>query len=359
MSSRMIPETTPTVLSKNSLIHWLDQIASQMRLIAPRDIAGNILYRLVNNAAEITWDYTRPVLSIKDVFFPPTEVLFTIEKIGNEVNIRETSPEGEQVLFGVRPCDAHGLQALDALFIATQPIDPYYMRRRENTILVGLGCPEMGATCFCTTMGGAPDDPRHMDLMLHAIEDVYLLDIVTEKGAFLLERYPLVVEPGIQPGTFIRPEITTERLSYPALDCWPEHFNQPYWEEIAERCLSCRACAYVCPTCRCFDVRDEFQSEQGDNKIYERIRCWDSCAGEAYRQIAGGHNPRAAKGERLRNRFYCKYYYFPQQYGPAACTGCGRCIDVCPAGVDITEILQFMAGIAMVEKQAQVEVGRV
>ncbi len=88
--------------------------------------------------------YTRPVISIKDVFFPPTEVLFTIEKIGNEVNIRETSPEGEQVLFGVRPCDAHGLQALDALFIATQPIDPYYMRRRENTTLVGLACPEMG-----------------------------------------------------------------------------------------------------------------------------------------------------------------------------------------------------------------------
>ncbi len=50
MSSRMIPETTPTVISKNNLIHWLDQIASQMRMIAPRDIAGNILYRQVGNA---------------------------------------------------------------------------------------------------------------------------------------------------------------------------------------------------------------------------------------------------------------------------------------------------------------------
>jgi ferredoxin len=355
----MIHETTPTVVSKNNLIQWLNQIASQMRLIAPRDIGGNILYRQAKNAAEITWDYTRPVLSIKDVFFPPTEVLFTIEKIGREVNIRETSPDREQVLFGVRPCDAHGLQALDALFIATQPIDPYYMQRRENTTLVGLACPEMGSTCFCTTMGGAPDDSRYMDLMLHAIDEFYLVEIITEKGANLLERYQLLAESGTPPRKYDRPELTARRFAYPDLDRWPEQFNSPYWEEVAERCLSCRACAYVCPTCRCFDVRDEIQSEQGNNKVYERIRCWDSCAGEAYRRIAGGHNPRAAKGERLRNRFYCKYYYFPQQYGPAACTGCGRCIDVCPAGVDITEILQFMAGIAIFEKQAQVEVDRI
>jgi ferredoxin len=28
----------------------------------------------------------------------------------------------------------------------------------------------------------------------------------------------------------------------------------------------------------------------------------------------------------------------------SACTGCGRCIDVCPAGVDITEVFGDMEG---------------
>jgi ferredoxin len=82
---------------------------------------------------------------------------------------------------------------------------------------------------------------------------------------------------------------------------------------------------------------------------FERIRCWDSCAGENYRRVAGGHRPRAEKGERLRNRFYCKFLYFPGQIGrsdASACTGCGRCIEVCPVGVDITEVLQDLERLA-------------
>jgi Fe-S oxidoreductase len=82
---------------------------------------------------------------------------------------------------------------------------------------------------------------------------------------------------------------------------------------------------------------------------FERIRCWDSCAGENYRRVAGGHRPRADKGERLRNRFYCKFFYFPGQIGRSdayACTGCGRCIEVCPVGVDITEVLQDLERLA-------------
>jgi L-lactate utilization protein LutB len=81
----------------------------------------------------------------------------------------------------------------------------------------------------------------------------------------------------------------------------------------------------------------------------ERIRCWDTCTSEAYRQIAGGHNPRATKGQRLRNRFLCKFYYYPQQYGPMACTGCGRCVELCPVNIDITEVIQHMAAMSTAE----------
>jgi ferredoxin len=91
-------------------------------------------------------------------------------------------------------------------------------------------------------------------------------------------------------------------------------------------------------------VRDEALSAPGE---FERIRCWDSCAGENYRRIAGGHKPRAEKGERLRNRFLCKFHYYPEQYGMGeafACTGCGRCIEACPVNVDITEVMGQMAG---------------
>jgi L-lactate utilization protein LutB len=92
-------------------------------------------------------------------------------------------------------------------------------------------------------------------------------------------------------------------------------------------------------------VRDEALPASNGGRDYERIRCWDSCAGEVYRRIAGGHNPREAKGERLRNRFLCKFYYFSEQYGPTACTGCGRCIQSCPVNIDITEVLRHVAEV--------------
>jgi formate hydrogenlyase subunit 6/NADH:ubiquinone oxidoreductase subunit I len=136
------------------------------------------------------------------------------------------------------------------------------------------------------------------------------------------------------------PEPTVrEKTSVPQAEAWPQHFDNVFWARLADRCLSCRLCAYVCPTCRCFDVRDN----ESPGKEIKRLRAWDSCMAENYRRIAGGHNPRPAKADRLRNRFYCKFCYYPQDYGPVACVGCGRCIDKCPANVDIVEVLEGVA----------------
>ncbi|NLJ72348.1 MAG: 4Fe-4S binding protein, partial [Syntrophomonadaceae bacterium] len=29
-----------------------------------------------------------------------------------------------------------------------------------------------------------------------------------------------------------------------------------------------------------------------------------------------------------------------ERYGPSLCTGCGRCVVVCPVGINITTIIQ-------------------
>ncbi len=259
--------------------------------------------------------------------------MFTIQKTGQEIHLKESYPDWETVVFAVRPCDAHGIKLLDALFMDTNPVDSFYARRRGNTTLIGLACDAPSSTCFCTSVGGAPDESHDVDIMLFATPGGYLAEAVTEKGRFLI--------PG---GEWKETTEEHHSIEYsgqfliPEKDKLLEHFSDDYWTKISERCLSCRACAYVCPTCRCFIIRDEALS----SGQIERIRCWDSCAGENYRLVAGGHKPRSEKGERFRNRVYCKFEYFAKQYGQGAapaCTGCGRCIDVCPAGVDITEIL--------------------
>jgi sulfhydrogenase subunit beta (sulfur reductase) len=329
--------------TREQFVRWLGNLKDELTLVAPTDVQGISLYKPIRDVATIQWDFTRPILSIKEFFFPPTERLMFIEKFNAQVKVTETLPQEKTVVFGVRPCDARGVRVLDAMFVENEPVDPYYARRRENTTLIGLTCEEMGDTCFCTQVGGSPNEWRDMDIALTEVNGGYHVRIVTDKGERLLS-----FGGGLTLQSWDKPELTqpaTKTDVLPEASVWQNLFDDEYWKQMGERCLSCRVCAYVCPTCRCFDIRDEMSFAENGDETYERLRCWDSCTGEAYRRIAGGHNPRPTEGQRLRNRFYCKFYYYPLQYHlreNIACTGCGRCIDACPVNIDITEVLQHV-----------------
>jgi sulfhydrogenase subunit beta (sulfur reductase) len=324
-------------LSEDALRIWLDGLAKDITLIAPRMVDGIILYREVSSGDEIVLDYARPKMSAKEVIFPSTDRILSISKHDREVTLSEPMPE-EQVIFGLRPCDAHGITVLDEVFLKQEPIDLNYARRREATTLVGLSCPQMWEDCFCTSMGGGPDDPSHVDVLFTSVQDGFAVDVVTDKGQALMATLDLQEIEGEMPQPALNPEemvLAQER--------WPEHFTDPYWDLLAERCLECRLCAYVCPACRCFDVRDQVAEHGIGYSSYDRLRCWDSCTGTHYRVVAGGHNPRATKGQRLRNRFFCKFYYLPEEYGIGGCVGCGRCIEACPVNIDIAEVLRSIS----------------
>jgi sulfhydrogenase subunit beta (sulfur reductase) len=329
-------------ITKDCLRLWLNQLVQRQTLIAPHDIDGILLYKKVKSSEEIVFNYIRPKMSPKEYFFPPTEQLFTINFENKCITIDETIPEINQIIFGIRPCDAHGLKILDDLFIETEPSDPYFINRRKNTLLIGLACKKMGDTCFCDRMGIAADNDKDVDVMLYETDDNYLVKTITENGRLI------TIDLLVESENILDSELTSDnqaslsndQMLLPNPQSWPSYFTDVGWERLSERCLSCRVCAYVCPTCRCFIVRDE--DLQTNGKQYERIRCWDSCTGSNYRKIAGGHNPRPDNSQRLRNRFFCKFYYYPEQYGSQACTGCGRCIDSCPVNIDITEVLDYL-----------------
>ncbi len=323
----------------NELRAWLDRLAQEHDLIAPRDVDGHVLYRPVASDDEILFDYERPELSAKDYLLPSTEILLRVEKRGSEVTLEEALPDRRQVLFGIRPCDAHGLVVLDALFLEQDPPDLYYRHHRERTTLVGLACPQMWEGCFCTSMGGAPDDPTHLDVLLKPVDGGYAVEPVTGKGMALLEGLALEEREG-KPLPVVA---DAELVPVTPPEKWRALFEDQMWMRHGERCLSCRICAYVCPTCRCFDVTDRVVEERAGVTRIECIRVWDACTSTNYRRVAGGHNPRPTKPERLRNRFYCKFCYYPEDFGPLGCVGCGRCIVSCPVGIDITEVLHDVA----------------
>jgi ferredoxin len=368
------------VTTKDDLTAWLDDLAERLTLIAPTAVEEQIFYRPVATSSEIVFDFGKADLPVKEYFLPSTHVLLSIERGEDGVRLEEPALDGQRVAFGLRPCDARALRVMDALFLDTEPADPYYAERREKTTLVGLACREMGDECFCTSLGLAPDDASDVDLMLTEMGEGgarYAVQVVTEKGAKILGDLMLKEVEGACPERLNCVELVEGALPEPSLgertpileaEAWPTHFEQAYWARLADRCLSCRVCTYVCPTCRCFDVRDygtldgphpargesaaDGASPERLNCVelveggVKRLRAWDSCMSEGYRRIAGGHNPRPTKAERLRNRFYCKFSYYPRDFGPVACVGCGRCISNCPVNVDIVEVLEGVAALS-------------
>ncbi len=328
--------------TRDALARWLNALGERDTLIAPRWVEGELLYRRVTSSDEIVFDFQRTVLSPKSFLLPDTDVLLEVEVRQGNVSLSEPNLESEQVIFGVRPCDARGLRALDALLLDRPPPDAVYAARREATALIGLACPRLWDDCFCTSLGGAPDDASDLDLLLFETKDGYLVQVVTEKGAVLVDSLE-AEETDREPPASDR---SGERRPVLPPEAWGALFEEGYWRHLAERCLSCHACTYVCPTCRCFDVRDDTLAAGPGLAYIQRLRAWDSCLAASYRRIAGGHNPRPQKAQRLRNRYYCKFCYSPLDFGAVACVGCGRCIAVCPVGIDIAEMLADVAKLA-------------
>jgi ferredoxin len=280
------------------------------------------------------WNFEKTNLPAKAWYFPMSEPILFIEQ-GTQTKLTEALAPEPIVMFGIRPCDARSGLILDKLFIGKPPIDRQYANHRKALTMIGLSCPEMWETCFCTAVGGAPNSRDGLDILLTEVDGGYAVDVITEKGEKALAGVKIEEKELKIPEPLTREGLPVVRESKE----WGALFNDLYWKKLSDSCISCRACAFVCPTCRCYDVRDELVSIKPGVKTYERLRAWDTCTMAGYRRIAGGHNPRETTEKRLRNRFYCKFMYYPEDFGPIACIGCSRCIDVCPVGINIQEII--------------------
>jgi sulfhydrogenase subunit beta (sulfur reductase) len=105
-----------------------------------------------------------------------------------------------------------------------------------------------------------------------------------------------------------------------------------FWNGIAETCLGCGACTYLCPTCHCFDFYEEATSSGHGKK-----RVHDACMFASFSREASGHNPRPKPADRMRQRVMHKFSYTHENFGRIFCVGCGRCVRFCPSNIDIRE----------------------
>ena len=331
----------PIIITQQNFNTLIDQlIGDGKRVVAPRLNAGTVLYEPLADSAEMIIDQL-PRRSGKEAFFPLCEDIVSYEKEGQKVTLTDIDPTRfpETFLVGVRPCDAAAIPVLDAVF-SWDYKDQFFLERRKKTTVIGLACTAADDACFCTAVGLSPDEKRGSDLFLSPLQGGgYLCESLTEKGEALLTAYDELFSGGssAEPLPLARPEV--EKVDLAKVKAWlDEHFDDPAWDSIATRCVGCGACAFVCPACHCFDIVDE-----GTEKSGKRRKNWDACGFWKFTHHASGHNPRDGQPKRYRNRIMHKFKYYDDKFGQTLCTGCGRCIRLCPVGIDIAGILETIA----------------
>jgi len=333
------------ILRKDKVAEALGALEKESAVYAPvKNKRGIVEYRELGRTASAK-DVRlegKPDAPPKAIIFPQTEVLLTYQRKEGKFEVTPAKPdEREKIIFGVRPCDAIGIAVMDKVFCGGKFTDAYYKARRDKVTIFGIACDgPADSYCFCPSTGGAPAATEGSDVMMYDVGDSYYVEAITEKGEKALE--PLRNELGKPTADQERrkEEIVkrsgsgegfSRRVPAEAIAKMDSSFASPYWDEVARRCLSCGACTYYCPTCHCFDINDE--------RGGERVRTWDSCQFAVFTVHTSGHNPRMVRGQKLRNRYYHKFKYSKDNIGRYLCVGCGRCIALCPASLDITKAI--------------------
>ncbi len=330
------------LLQKDKLKDFLKALGDVL-LVAPIKDAGKTQFCEVDDIDEAKLDLDDYIATTKKVMFPQTETMFAFRSTPDGVNIEDSGsgPAQKTVVFGIRPCDARSFVTLDPLFTKDFN-DPYYMKRREATVLIGHACLEPTNRCFCPSVSGSPNGTEGLDVLLTDIADGYHVQIVSEKGKQAISGATSLLTKATDAQQ--KQKETVDKASAAKIkrsvdlknmqELLPKAFELPEWKEMASKCIGCGICTYNCPTCHCFDIQDEGTPYQG-----RRLRTWDACMFSEYTVHASGENPRHDRSERLRNRMMHKFSYYPRNLGFISCVGCGRCIELCPVNEDLIQIL--------------------
>lgn len=327
-------------IGEGQLRQWLDElIATDRSVVAPAAEESLLRYRPIARADEaVLARVGKARWSAKEFLFPRSEALYHFAYSGDLVVVSDPEPpRRQQLLFGLRPCDAAGLLRLDEVFLSGD-VDPLYDARRERTEVVALACAGAGPGCFCTAVGGSPAGEDGSDILILPVDDGWLLRPLTERGLELVRGRGAGWQPAgaedLATGERLARQVAEEMACGPLdPDCCElleSGFDHPAWQELAARCLGCRACASVCPSCTCFDM-----NLQGTAWGGEQCRTWDGCTLELFTRHASGHNPRPSQAERYRQRVLHKFAFRTTGDQSFRCVGCGRCIELCPSGMDI------------------------
>lgn len=342
------------ILSSEQLRGVVDRLMGERRVVGPVRRGDAFVYERVSHAEDLALGFSYCRYGPKQFLFPPTEVLFTFERTNGTFRARPVFERTPLALVGVHPCDIHAIRLLDKVFDDLHDDDHYFARRR-STLILGVDCARpCQPGVFCRDMH-TNDAVDGFDLMLYPLNgaaakcDRWGVVVGSEAGRGLLQQRGLGSAPKADDERALERYRADKTAAFPKtipydVDTLPgllEHsYDSLLWEATARRCYSCGSCNLVCPTCYCFNMRDETAL---DGRQGARLREWDGCQLAGFALVAGGHNFRPKAAARLRHRVYRKGKWIRERTGLAGCVGCARCDRACTAKISIVEMYRQLA----------------
>ena len=330
------------LIDKISWEKTLVSLCGHYNVYAPIKTCDSLDYELIdeNNCTQIVYNSPKPITPLKTFYIPVKQSLLS--------DSRGTM----RLIIGTPSCDLAALDLLDAIYNDPAYPDDTYEMNRSNTIIIAAACFDFQEHCHCISYDINPYPERNCDLSIGIIkENVYLLSFSDKGNALIselerispLQEIPYVdTEPLRLKHVYIKDELIRKNKNIPDVKQSnrivreAEHW---LWKKHSSTCVSCGACATICPTCTCFLLLDRPE--------FTKVRQTDACQYPGFERVAAGEDPLKKLNERFRNRYMCKYVWKPERYKLSSCTGCGRCIETCIGKIDKNNVLKEM-GIQMV-----------
>ncbi|MFA5270895.1 MAG: 4Fe-4S dicluster domain-containing protein [Candidatus Omnitrophota bacterium] len=309
-----------------------------------------------------TYDIVLPVESKKDYFWQSYKGDFQFAKYRAVTSIRQfltpcVEPVGAHpqvpqnakpfCIVGAKACDlSNALKVQDYVFLEGD-VDENYKKMRQENLIISSDCTSFKETCFCHALGIKPYPEELFDLNISQLPDGYIVEAGSTKGEKIISenktlfkeiKWEIEGERDKRRNDVVkRLTLQVDRLNFPKKESLYQliknGYNNPMWKDEALRCVECGACIMNCPTCHCFLLFDT-----KDEKGYFKGRIWDGCQYKNFTRVAGGASALRFREYRLRNRYIKKFEFFSDRINLHACTGCGRCIEDCPAKIDLRKI---------------------
>ena len=304
-------------LSELKLNHLIEYIIKDYDTYGTKSKNGLVVFEKLTKSSDLCLFSKKPIIPFKKILFPNGR---TIEQKGKKI-----------ALIGLNNCDLWALKYFLKQFEKTD-----LLANITDILVLGSEC-KPDRNCFCDLVG--LNIPAKCDIFIEEDRGGVTLFSESVQGEKIMKTIGLKETAKVSPRKpiveFPRKAINKDQLSM-VIDRKKENLDT--WQALANNCFGCGACSTVCPLCFCF--RQQFNNDL-DGKSHQTIE-WDSCFAKRFSEIQHHYDLRPENVDRFYNFYHHKFVrsFFNDKH--FLCTGCGRCIDACPANLNIVNILELL-----------------